>query len=544
MAPHHLKLVTGNLYRSPLRLTEGLDGDPTAHRHSWDLGYHHAHRGKDPEPNNPHVADAKSYIAGYEASKKETAAQGAPSQVSSEPARIDRSDRPEQDIEPSMHLSLDDVPESVGTLASTIAEHGGRALLIGGAVRDKLMGKEPKDFDIEVYGLDTDRLVSAMETHGDVDAVGKQFGVLKIVIGNEDFDVSVPRREVKTGPGHKDFDIIPDPSMTIKEAAKRRDFTMNTVAMDPHDGGVFDPYGGVDDIQNKILRATDPNVFIEDSLRILRGAQFAARFKMSVEPQTMELMKGASVELPNLPRERIGTEWRKLLMKGDKPSLGLDVMKETGALQQLHPELDALSEQGTWDQTKAAVDRAVDLTRDSDPEIKQAVRYGALVHAVPTQGMAQRLHNTMDVSKDLSAKVETLVGEQGSVRDNMSDAEIRHMSHRMKQTKGSIEELAQLTHAVRGDAGTQPAANLLQRAEALGVHRAPPRPLLQGRDLMQMGIKPGPHIGKVLKHVYNMQLDGHVVDDASAQAAAQEALTQREWDSSVLKLRRGGLNLL
>jgi tRNA nucleotidyltransferase (CCA-adding enzyme) len=552
MAMHHFNLVEGGLYRTPLILEM-----KTPEEMAWDLGFQHAERGKGAEPNNPHVHEFKAaYMAGFNHRRQKKGDAEAPAGG--------RTDRPEQDIEPSLTLPVHDVPESTRTLASAIAKAGGRALVIGGAVRDKLMGKSPKDWDVEVYGLDTENLIQVLSTLGQVDAVGKQFGVLKIVIGDEDFDVSVPRREVKTGSGHRDYEIQPDPTMTIKEAARRRDFTMNTVAMDPHTGETFDPYGGVNDIKNRLLRATDPGVFVEDALRILRGAQFAARFGMTVDPNTMRLMQEASPELADLPVERVGTEWRKLLMKGEKPSLGMDVMKQTGALKILHPELDAMEdtpqdpdwhpEGNVWIHTKMVTDRATEITRDMDPAMQEVVRYAALMHdiAKPTMTtthddghirsrgheegggvlIGQMFRQQFDVSKDLSEKVAKITTDHIKPqifyldRDKLTDGAIRRLARRLHPA--TIEELVNTSHADhtgRGEQGDHdfPAGDwLLQRAEELGVDKEPPKPLLMGRHLIQMGIKPGPHMGPILRKVYDMQTDGEVADLEGAMAAAKQ----------------------
>lgn len=489
-------------------------------------------------------------MAGYEQSKKKAAAGQAKK-------------RPEQDIEPSTRLDLHDVPKSVTTVASAINAAGGWALLIGGSVRDKLMGMEPKDFDIEVYGLDPERLEQELSKLGQVDAVGKAFGVLKLVVGDEDFDVSVPRRESKSGAGHKGFIPKPDPTMTITEAARRRDFTMNTVAMDPHTGDVFDPYGGVADIKNKVLRATDPTAFVEDPLRILRGAQFAARFEMTVEPETMKLMQQAGSELKDLPVERVGGEWRKLLMKGKKPSLGMEVMKQSGALKALHPELDAMSdtpqdpewhpEGDVWIHTKMVTDRAAEITHDMPDEMKEVVRYAALMHDIAKPGttytdengrvrspgheeaggkkVAEMFRQQFDVSKDLAEKVASITNEHLKPmmfylkQDEVSEGAIRRLSRRL--APATIEELVHTAHADhtgRGPDGPQdfPAGDwLLQKAEELQVGKEPPKPILMGRHLIDLGMKPGPEMGTVLSKVFDMQIDGRVKDLEGAIDAAR-----------------------
>src|SRR5207253_3207644 len=203
---------------------------------------------------------------------------------------------------------------------------GGRALLVGGCVRDYLMGAQPKDWDVEVYGVEPVRLRELLERHGRVDAVGEAFTVYKV--GN-DLDVSLPRRERKTGRGHRAFVIEGDPTMTIEEAARRRDFTINAILEDPLTEELIDLYGGRDDLQNKTLRAVSAETFIEDSLRVLRAAQFAARFKFEIEPETVKLCR--SIDLTDLPRERIWGEMEKLLLRARHPSIGFKWLQKFGA---------------------------------------------------------------------------------------------------------------------------------------------------------------------------------------------------------------------
>ena len=559
MRLHHFNLVTGSLYRTPLRLTEGLDDqgdnrksdDPATRKHSWDLGYQHAHRGKDAEPDNQFVKDRQSYTDGYKTGQ-----------------RVIAGGRREQDIEPAMRLSLDDVPKTVQQVNAVIAAAGGRALLIGGSVRDKLMGKTPKDFDIEVYGLGPDQLAAELGKIGQVDAVGKAFGVLKIKIGTDDFDVSVPRRESKSGVGHKGFIPEPDPTMSISEAARRRDFTMNTVAMDPVTGDVFDPYGGVEDIKNKTLRATDPTAFVEDPLRILRGAQFAARLGFSVHPDTMKLMQQASPELVHLPNERVGGEWRKLLMKSSKPSLGMEVMKQAGVLKALHPELEAMEatpqepefhpEGNVWIHTKMVVDRAAEISKDMTPEQQEVIRYAALMHdiakpyttitapdgRVRSPGheeaggklVTKMFQQQFDVSKDLAAKVEKIVNEHLKPqifymdREKVTDSGIRRLAKRL--APASIEELVHSAHADhtgRGVNGPQsfPAGEwLAKRAEELQVNKEPMKPILMGRHLVALGIQQGKAMGQILNQVAEMQMDGRVTSLEGAMQAAREIIAK------------------
>jgi tRNA nucleotidyltransferase (CCA-adding enzyme) len=229
------------------------------------------------------------------------------------------------------------LPENILKLAREVRALGGRALLVGGCVRDQLMNRAPKDWDVEVYGVAPATLRALLEKLGRVDAVGEAFTVYKL---GADLDVSLPRRERKTGRGHRGFVIEGDPQMTVEEAARRRDFTINAILQDPLTGEIIDPYGGRADIDRRILRAVAPDTFIEDSLRVLRAAQFAARFEFTVEPNTFELCR--SIDLTDLPRERIWGEMEKLLLRARQPSIGLKLMYELGVMRQLFPELQAL----------------------------------------------------------------------------------------------------------------------------------------------------------------------------------------------------------
>src|SRR5580704_15232058 len=176
------------------------------------------------------------------------------------------------------------IPSPLEAILRDLDGAGFRALLVGGAVRDALLGLEPKDFDVEVYGISYDRLAGLLAPYGRVDLVGKSFGVVKFF----GFDFSIPRRESKTGPHHRDFQTQFDESITPREAASRRDFTINAIAYDPVRDEVLDFFGGQEDLKNRVLRATS-EAFREDPLRVLRGMQFACRFDLTLDPATAEV---------------------------------------------------------------------------------------------------------------------------------------------------------------------------------------------------------------------------------------------------------------
>lgn len=237
-------------------------------------------------------------------------------------------------------------PEIIFSIAEAMRGQGGRALLVGGIVRDMLLGLPPKDYDFEVYGIAFEHLeVMIRFLNPDwMGTVGKAFCVLKVRFGELAMDIAIPRRESKSGAGHDGFRMVGDPTMSPQEGARRRDFTVNAMALDPLTDEIFDFFGGREDLSRKILRATDPKRFCDDPLRVLRAVQFAGRFGFSVEPHTIAVCREMTREdeFRDLPAARIGEEWRKLLLKSQSPSVGLEVGRATGAFEVLHPELTNL----------------------------------------------------------------------------------------------------------------------------------------------------------------------------------------------------------
>ena len=237
------------------------------------------------------------------------------------------------------------LPSILMTIVKTLKEEGARALLVGGAVRDMVMGREVKDYDVEVYGLHTlEELESILARFGSVNQVGKSFGIVKLKVGEEEFDFSFPRKDQKTGKGHRGFSVSVNGSLSFKEAAKRRDFTINAMGYDIISGEILDPFGGLQDIQYGVLRHIEDETFVEDPLRVYRAVQFAARFGFDVAKETTKLCKEMvkSGMLEELPKERVFEEWKKLLLKAPKPSVGFELMREWGITERYFPELHAL----------------------------------------------------------------------------------------------------------------------------------------------------------------------------------------------------------
>ena len=477
---------------------------------------------------------------------------------------------------PAFILSNVDIPQQILDLAKAIRDQGGRALLVGGCVRDELMGWQPKDWDVEVYGVDPARLRNLLEHFGDVNVVGEAFTVYKL---GPHLDVSIPRRERKSGRGHRAFVIEGDPTMTIEAASRRRDFTINAILKDPLTGETLDPFHGQDDLAAGILSAVSPDTFAEDSLRVLRAAQFAARFEFDIGPETVALCR--SIALDDLPAERIWGEMEKLLLRANHPSRGLDWLRRLGALHQLFPELEALidvpqepewhPEGDVWIHTLLTTDRAREAIADLDYSRQVTVMLAALCHDLgkpsttqfidgrmrsreheeagvePTIGLLDRFNvYTLD-GYDVRAQVIALVrdhlkpGEFYKKRDEVSDGAFRRLARKCEldllYRVAKADSLGRNADWVPRDKWYTAEAQewFIERARELEVTSQAPGPILLGRHLLEIGLQPGPRIGEITKAVYEMQLDGRVTSLDDAKAAAEKILSADYADEKSMK---------
>ena len=458
------------------------------------------------------------------------------------------------------------IPEKVLALAQAVRSAGGRALLVGGCVRDLLLGGEPKDWDLEVYGIDPAKLRALLNGFGPVNVVGEAFTVYKL---GSDLDVSLPRRERKAGRGHRAFVIEGDPSMTIEDAARRRDFTVNAILQDPLTGELIDPFHGRTDIDHEILRAVSADTFAEDSLRVLRAAQLAARFEFRVAPETVALCR--TINLSDLPAERVWGEMEKLLVRARRPAIGLQWLLELGAIEQLFPELKALidvpqdkewhPEGDVFIHTKLVADRARELIEDLSRAKQVTVMLAALAHdfgkpattefvdgrlrsrgheeagVAPTVRFLDRLNiHTLD-GYDVRAQVLALVrdhlkpGEFFKKRDEVGDGAFRRLARKCEldllYRVAKADSLGRNTDEVpRAKWFTSEAQEwFIERARELEVDQRAPAPLLMGRHLLELGLTPGPRIGEIAKAIYEMQLDGRVQTLADAKSLAEKILS-------------------
>jgi tRNA nucleotidyltransferase (CCA-adding enzyme) len=452
-----------------------------------------------------------------------------------------------------------DVETSLGlaqAIAQGVREAGGRALVVGGWVRDRLRGRPSKDIDLEVFGVAQDRLPALLAVFGRVEAVGQSFPVYKVA----GLDVALPRRESKSGRGHKGFDVAGDPSMSVEDAARRRDFTVNAIAWDPLTNQYEDPFNGVADINRRLLRAVDLTTFGDDSLRVLRAIQFAARFEFTLDVATATLCQ--RIGLDDLPAERIWGEIEKLLVAAERPSIGFDLALELGVIDRLLPELRPLvgcaqepewhPEGDVWTHTLMVVDRARTLNADLDRAKLVTIMLGAVCHdlgkpattafidgrirslnheeagVAPTNRLLDRLNiHTLD-GFDVRTQVVGLVAHHLKPGMFYKAEQVGDGAFRRLAQKVDLELLARLARAdCLGRTGRFDCSAMdwfLERARALGVEHRPPAPLLMGRHLLDLGVRPGPVVGELLRRVYEKQLDGEVRDLEEAISAAKTFL--------------------
>lgn len=389
-----------------------------------------------------------------------------------------------------------ETPKLVTELARRCRERGGRALLVGGGVRDWLLGRPQNDWDVEVFGIPEADLQALLERIGRVNAVGKSFGVFRLGKGGLEIEVSLPRRDSKVGPGHRGIAVVGDPGMSFVEAARRRDLTVNAMLYDPLTDELIDPWNGREDIERRVLRAVDAETFLEDPLRALRVVQLASRLCFEVDPSLVALCEQAALD--ELPAERVQGEWVKLLLKGSDVARGMDVARRGRILARVFPEAP--------DPDDAALQRAVPIREALDPEGRRlAVMLATWLHAA-TPEQAERTLDRLWLHKWKGYPLRERVLEAvARWQDRAStDAELRWLS-----TRADTLVALGVREAVTADPKV---ADLRLRAVALGLADGRPEPILKGRHLGALGVRPGPAMGKLLDHVYAKQLDGDVTD--------------------------------
>lgn len=440
------------------------------------------------------------------------------------------------------------LPPIIKTISDELSKQNYKAILVGGCVRDIFLDLPIKDYDIEVFGLeDIEILENVLSKFGKVNLVGKSFGVLKFKYKGDEYDFSLPRCEEKTGIGHKGFSIVCDSRLDFEGAAKRRDFTINAMGYDIANNKFLDPFGGLDDIEHKKLKAVDKNTFIEDPLRVYRAAGFCSRFEFGMEHDTFLLCidMAKKDEFAALPKERIFVEFKKILLKSPKPSIGFELLKQMGVIEYFRELYDIIGvpqnplyhpEGDVWMHTMMVIDEMAKL-KSGNEKFDLKLMFAALCHdlgkATNTQmhdGVLKAIGHE-DASVELTKKfLYRLTNEHGFISSVLPlvkhhEKPIIYFSNHAKDTtirklsaKVKISDLVILSKADFLGRATKEVLNsrfeagewLLKKAIELGVENAPPKQFLQGRDLIARGLKPSKYFGEILRQIYDKQLNGEI----------------------------------
>jgi len=496
---------------------------------------------------------------------------------------------PEQTVEQFRQLAdgheLEKSFETVMEIAEKIRQLGGQVFLTGGAVRDELLGKVPKDFDLEVHGLEKAALESLLSEYGIEQPVGKSFGTYKFPSHFGQIEVALPRRDSQVGDKHTDVEVEILPHLGVTEAARRREFTLGAIYKDVLTGELYDPFHGIDDLESKTLRMVDQKTFGDDALRVLRGAAHAARFGLTVEPETQSVMKTMIEKMGALPKERLREEWSKLLVKGATPSLGIEVLRQVGVLERWYPELQKLwsTPQNTDHHPEGDVGTHTLMVTDAAAEIGRAARlpeaellelqYAALLHDIgkpdttkEVEGVIHAYGHEAAGAKPAEEFLEKLGMSAVSI-DRISKLVVYHMrpaalyQTREKITDRALRKLAQ-------DVGPTHLRALVLLAEADHRGRGPftttqgttefpdttkyhtwweeqlsrleldrtPEPILWGRDLVESdrAWPAGPLIGEAVRLAGQLAIEGvtreevlSIIDQAPSSELAVQQLRQR-----------------
>lgn len=458
---------------------------------------------------------------------------------------------------------------------------GADVYAVGGYVRDLILGHPSPEVDLLVARHPLEDVVGRLEPHGKVDLVGRSFGIIKFTIKGMTYDVALPRtdapRDALSGvKGHKDFVIAADPFLPIEKDLERRDFRANSLAVRLSDGAVIDPFEGRKDIRARLIRVTNPVAFPDDPLRVLRAARFASVLGFRVDPRIYATAK--DVDLSGLSVERVDEELFKILLDSSKPSVGLEELFRVGALEKLfpelyaltlciqdaifHPETDAFGHHSVWAHTKLSVDQArslasaVALDRPRALALLLAALYhdagkpgttrwdfkrGRMAvtsngHDIQSERVARKAFSRLKIHSwngyDLEKTVPLLIRTHHRSTElwQNRDAVTRKAFNRLAaDVGGEIELLVYLDAADRAGRKARPlkaldreAIWLFSKFEELRVNRETIKPLILGRDLIKLGVAPGPEMGRILKRLYALQIDNAFETRAGGLKAARK----------------------
>ena len=437
--------------------------------------------------------------------------------------------------------------EMARRIAYLVDEHGGTAYFVGGYVRDKIRHEDNKDIDIEVHGIYPRQLESILDALGERILIGESFGIYNLK--GYTLDIAMPRKEDNRGSGHRDFDICVDPFIGTYKAALRRDFTINALLEEILTGKVIDHFGGLEDLDNGIIRHINDATFAEDPLRVLRAAQFAARFNYTIAEETLELCR--RMDLSSLSKERVMGEVEKALLKSEKPSVFFQSLRQMNQLSAWFPELEDTigvkqnprhhAEGDVWTHTMMVVDAAVKYRDEvSDPP---GFMLSAVTHdfgkAICTEIVNGQIHAYNHETAGLplvESFMRRLTAEKALIEYVMNMSELHMRPNVMAANNSAIKSTNKLFDqsvdpealvclALSDDIGKIPpqedgshADFFAKRLEVFREYMS--RPYVMGRDLIAAGMIPSEHFSEYLAYAHKLRLAGVKKDDALRQTLA------------------------
>ena len=440
------------------------------------------------------------------------------------------------------------LPKILEEILNDLQTIGATPIVVGGSVRDFFLNIPVKDYDIEIFGIDSlDIIQKSLEKFGSVKLVGKSFGVLTLRVNEYDFDFALPRIEKKIGNSHQDFEVITNANLSFKEAAIRRDFTINAIGYDFFKQEFLDPFDGLKDLKNKIIKHINYKTFIEDSLRVYRAVQFASRFDFKIDESTKELCKQIVLndELKYLAKERIYEEFKKLFLKSSKPSIGFELLRELGVLKyfdelevlinceqdkEYHPEGDV------WIHTMMTLDEMARILKEEqidDEYRKLYLFYGILCHDFGKPFCTKEINGKITSHKHESLGIEPTVSFLSKLTNEKKFIEIvctlvkNHLTpFQLYLSESSLKAIKRLSLKVNiedlclvcladclgrtiKDKEKCPKASswLLEKAKELDIHNVSIKALVLGRDLIELGFKPSKEFKDILDFAFDLQID-------------------------------------
>lgn len=389
-------------------------------------------------------------------------------------------------------------------IASLVASQGGRTFFVGGFVRDRLLGKENKDIDIEIHGILPETLEEILRTLGKMTEMGASFGIFGLK--GYDLDIAMPRKEEATGRGHKDFTVYVDPFLGTYKAALRRDFTMNALMQDVLTGEVIDHFGGISDMERGILRHVNEVTFVEDPLRVLRAAQFAARFHFQVAPETVALAR--TMDLTALARERIMGELEKALLKAKTPSVFFEEMVKMDQMRDWFPELDQLrSIDSRWSETMKILDEAAKVREQTQNPLWFMML--ALIHAMESPSVRNAFVKRVTSEVKLTKYVLNLAAFYQKPEELAKQEVDEKTTNTLFDQVIDPEDLVLFSQVVcMGKTGTSDEKTQNFLKERLQVfHRVMDKPFVMGADLVAAGLQPGKSFSEILAFAHELRLE-------------------------------------